>query len=65
MDLQMANSRHLLIGLDLLVANVSPAPSAPNNFANNESAFYEETLPTKINSYNMFFLSGVVVLDKT
>ena len=40
MDLQMANGRHLLIGLDLLVANVSPAPSAPNNFANNESALH-------------------------
>ena len=36
----MANGRHLLIGQDLLVANVSPAPSAPNNFANNESALH-------------------------
>ena len=41
MDLQMANGRHLLIGLDLLVANVSPgAPSAPNKLSNNESALH-------------------------
>ena len=40
MDLQMANGRHLLIGLDLLMGNVNPAPSAQNNFANNESALH-------------------------
>ena len=44
---------------------MSPAASAPNNFANNESAFYEETLHTKISSCNMLFLPGEVVLDKT
>ena len=61
MDLQMANARHLLIGLDLLVAKVSPFFfTAPNNFANNESAFYKETLPTKINSYNVLFLPGAL-----
>ena len=66
MDLQMSNGRHLLIGLDLLVANVSPAPSALNNFASNESALHftrKLCLPKSI--YIMLFLPGEVVLDKT
>ena len=63
----MTNGRHL--GLDLLpcwwpAINVSPDSSAPNKFVNNESAFCEKTLPTKINSYSMLFLPSEVVLDK-
>ena len=65
MDLQMANGRHLLIGLDLLVASASPAPSAFNNFANNESALHFTRKFCLPKSIYMLFLPGEVVLDKT
>ena len=64
MDLQMANSRHLLIGIDLLMANASPAPSAPNNFANNKSALHFMRKLCLI-IYNILFLPGEVVFDKS
>ena len=48
MDLQLRSGGKVTkIGLDMLVGNVSPAPSARNNFAYNESSFYADayTLP--------------------
>ena len=51
-----------------MVANVSPVPSAPNNFANNEFALnFTRKLwlyKNHMNSYNMLYISGEVCLKK-